>query len=195
MKFDLLFFLHGCFTSGPEAYVCATPAGDYKEPDPRAGNILLTIESTSAAECHEQIDELIAELKGLNKYPRPEGGVLRMAPGRGQRRPCRIRSAQQFRARACLGSFPESSRTSFRFSGPVQNRGSTEVNPMQFLSSIASVLTMPRGHGFLCRTKTCASAFRSVKFCGAQQISGKEAAFLDFGAKNDVVNLGLIMNL
>jgi len=88
-----------------------------------------------------------------NKYPRPEGGVLRMAPGRGQRRPCRIRSAQQFTARACLGSFPDSSRTSFRFSDPMQNRGSTEVNPMQFLSSIASVLTMPRGHGFLCCTK------------------------------------------
>ena len=35
----------------------------------------------------------------------------------------------------------------------MQNRGSKEVNSTQFLSSIASVLTMPRRHGFLCCIK------------------------------------------
>jgi len=100
------------------------------------------------------------------KYPRPEGGVLQMSPGRGQRRPCRIQSAQQLTARACLGSFPNSSRTHSRSSGSLQRRGSTEGNSMQFLSSIASALTTPRGHGFLCCTKfnsTKARWLRSVK--------------------------------
>ncbi len=67
MKFDLLFFPDGCYTHRPEAYVCAQPSGGYEEPDPRAGHILLTTESTSAAECHTQIDGLIADLQKLKQ--------------------------------------------------------------------------------------------------------------------------------
>ena len=65
MKFDLLFFADGCFTCGPEAYVCASPSTRYKKPDPRSGYILLTHESTSGTECHKQIDALINDLKKL----------------------------------------------------------------------------------------------------------------------------------
>jgi hypothetical protein len=67
MKFELLFFPDGCFTSTPEAYVCASPSVRYDEPDKRAGRILLTTESTSAAECHAQIDNLIADLQKLKQ--------------------------------------------------------------------------------------------------------------------------------
>jgi hypothetical protein len=63
MKFELLFFPVGCFTRGPEAYVCARPLGNYEKPDPRSGHILLTSECTDESECHEQIDLLISELK------------------------------------------------------------------------------------------------------------------------------------
>ena len=65
MKFDLLFFPEGWFTSGAEAYVCALPSGPYDPPDKRAGHILLTSESTSLAECHAHIDCLIADVERL----------------------------------------------------------------------------------------------------------------------------------
>jgi hypothetical protein len=65
MKFELLFFPDGCFTRVPEAYVCVLPRGGYNKPDPRAGHHLLTIESTSEAECHAQIDGLINDLRKL----------------------------------------------------------------------------------------------------------------------------------
>ena len=67
MKFDLLFFPEGYFTSVPEAYVCALSLSGYDKPDKRAGHVLLTTESTSAAECHAQIDRLIADLQKLKQ--------------------------------------------------------------------------------------------------------------------------------
>ena len=54
------------WTSSAEAYVCAgSPGVCFDKPDPRAGRHMLSIESISEQECHEQIDELIRELHQL----------------------------------------------------------------------------------------------------------------------------------
>jgi hypothetical protein len=81
MKFDLLFFPDGCFTCGPEAYVIATPPGEYDKPDLRAGHVLLTHETTSTEECSHQIDLLIKDLEKLklvakSKFADNTGTVL-----------------------------------------------------------------------------------------------------------------------
>jgi len=65
MKFELLFFKDGCFTSGQEAYICALTCGGYEKPDPRSGHLLLTTESCSESECHKHIDALIGDLQKL----------------------------------------------------------------------------------------------------------------------------------
>ena len=51
----------------PEAYICANSPPGYDKPDPRAGHVMLTIESTSEVECHKQIDGLIDDLKKLKQ--------------------------------------------------------------------------------------------------------------------------------
>jgi hypothetical protein len=88
MKFGLLKFPEGCFTCVAEVYVCAAPHGGYNEPDPRAGHDLLTHESTSAEECHAQIDQLIAELSGLKAevsrfFKKQDGATERLRLGLG----------------------------------------------------------------------------------------------------------------
>lgn len=67
--FYLLFLPSGKgWTGCAEAYVCAgSPGGGFEKPDPRAGHHLLTIESTSEAECHQQIDKLIIQLQHLKR--------------------------------------------------------------------------------------------------------------------------------
>jgi hypothetical protein len=66
-RLDLLLLPSGKgWTRGPEAYVCAVSRGVcYEQPDPRGGVFLLTIECTNEGECHDAIDELVAELKRL----------------------------------------------------------------------------------------------------------------------------------
>jgi hypothetical protein len=65
MNFEFLFVKDGCWTSGPEAYVCALSSGGYEKPDPRSGRFLLTHESCSESECHKHIDALIRDLQKL----------------------------------------------------------------------------------------------------------------------------------
>ena len=76
MEFDLLFlpkekspFL------GPCAYVFVGRGGyGEDERDPRYGLRMLTSESMSASECHQQIDRLIDELKKLKAKASREFG-------------------------------------------------------------------------------------------------------------------------
>ena len=89
-----------------------------------------------------------------HKEPRPKGVVLPNGPWKGPSTP-RPRPTRSPVPDSCvLRTSPESlTNIPLRFKLRPTG-GSRKARSMQFLSSIASVPTMPRGQGFLCYTKS-----------------------------------------